>query len=166
MFLRGLLLAICWASFLQYSSCNDDHLRPWYHFTRESGEMNDPNGLQWRIDEAGKVSYELFFQMRPDDPTACWGSEGKLDLDFGLTSSDAGFFCQDQVTSGVMPRPQISCIGRGYQTVQCAALRGLESHCRKASQVRTQSRSSSGRRKPKTQPQSHPRPSRGEMALG
>ena len=23
-------------------------LRPWFHFTRLSGEMNDPNGLQWR----------------------------------------------------------------------------------------------------------------------
>ena len=36
--------------------------RPTYHFTRCSGEMNDPNGLQWRYGPDGKPQFHMFFQ--------------------------------------------------------------------------------------------------------
>ena len=36
--------------------------RPIYHFTRCSGEMNDPNGLQWRYGPDGKPQFHMFFQ--------------------------------------------------------------------------------------------------------
>jgi hypothetical protein len=36
--------------------------RPLYHFTRESGEMNDPNGLQWKKLPDGTVEYHMFHQ--------------------------------------------------------------------------------------------------------
>ena len=42
--------------------------------------MNDPNGLQWRHDDSGAVSYELFYQHRPSDKHACYGSEGGSDV--------------------------------------------------------------------------------------
>ena len=51
-------------------------LRPWYHFHRREGEMNDPNGLQWRrLGEASTVSYEMFHQ-HDNGTQACYGSEG------------------------------------------------------------------------------------------
>jgi hypothetical protein len=50
-------------------------LRPWYHFTRREGEMNDPNGLQWRRRSSGAVSYEMFHQHN-NGSSACYGSEG------------------------------------------------------------------------------------------
>ena len=36
--------------------------RPLYHFTRESGEMNDPNGLLWQRLPGGTVEYHMFHQ--------------------------------------------------------------------------------------------------------
>jgi hypothetical protein len=36
--------------------------RPIYHFTRCAGEMNDPNGLQWRHGPDGKPEFHMFFQ--------------------------------------------------------------------------------------------------------
>jgi hypothetical protein len=50
-------------------------LRPWYHLTRLSGEMNDPNGLKWRRKPDGSASYEMYYQ-HDAGPTYCYGSEG------------------------------------------------------------------------------------------
>ncbi len=36
--------------------------RPLYHFTRASGEMNDPNGLQWKRLSDGTIEYHMFHQ--------------------------------------------------------------------------------------------------------
>jgi hypothetical protein len=36
--------------------------RPLYHYTRVSGEMNDPNGLQWTRLPDGTVEYHMFHQ--------------------------------------------------------------------------------------------------------
>ena len=36
--------------------------RPLYHFTRESGEMNDPNGLLWKRLPDGEIEYHMFHQ--------------------------------------------------------------------------------------------------------
>jgi hypothetical protein len=61
-------------------SASGEQLRPHFHFHRLQGEMNDPNGLQWRHDDNGAVSYELFYQHRPTDAHACYGSEGGGDV--------------------------------------------------------------------------------------
>jgi len=45
---------------------HDERDRPHYHFTPESGWMNDPNGLYWH-----DGLYHLFFQHHPDDSQ--WG---------------------------------------------------------------------------------------------
>ena len=37
-------------------------LRPLFHYTRLSGEMNDPNGLQWRRLPDGSAEYHMFHQ--------------------------------------------------------------------------------------------------------
>ena len=65
-------------SWLAAAGFSGEALRPWYHFHRREGEMNDPNGLQWRRlgdDPASQVSYEMFHQ-HSNGSTACYGSEG------------------------------------------------------------------------------------------
>jgi len=68
------------------ANISGEALRPWYHFTRLEGEMNDPNGLQFRFKQDGILSYELFYQHRPSNASACWGSEGSGDV-WGHASS-------------------------------------------------------------------------------
>ena len=36
--------------------------RPRFHYTRCSGEMNDPNGLQYRLGPDGTAVYHMFYQ--------------------------------------------------------------------------------------------------------
>jgi len=48
------------------AQAHDERDRPHYHFTPESGWMNDPNGLYWH-----DGVYHLFFQYQPDDSQ--WG---------------------------------------------------------------------------------------------
>jgi hypothetical protein len=59
-----------------------------FHFSRCSGEMNDPNGLQWRRLPDGTIQYHMFFQSSgtPANPCAdsapghAWGHTISPDL--------------------------------------------------------------------------------------
>ena len=55
--MRGALLAAAAAV------APGDPAWPRFHFARCAGEMNDPNGLQWRLRD-GEPEYHLFFQAR------------------------------------------------------------------------------------------------------
>ena len=61
-----------------------EELRPIFHYSECEGEMNDPNGLQWRRTEAGDVEHHLFFQHQ--DP-ACYPIGGKGSHVWGHTRS-------------------------------------------------------------------------------
>jgi len=59
------IAALLGSAFPQRSQADNTH-RPHYHFTPQSGWMNDPNGLYWH-----DGVYHLFFQHYPDDSK--WG---------------------------------------------------------------------------------------------
>ena len=69
---------------------NSDDLRPVYHFTRKSGDMNGPNGLMWTAgpDTPGgfpTATYHMYFQSEgpgsePTPTSHAWGHARSTDL--------------------------------------------------------------------------------------
>ena len=66
-------------------------LRPIYHLTRLSGEMNDPNGLMYTTDDSTGFpthEYHLYFQSndpgQPPPAGSIWGHDASVGVGYGV----------------------------------------------------------------------------------